>query len=172
MVESAGKVADHAKPLHQPPRAPVGRGGDRDDLGEAEAREPVLDHRPRRLERDAAPPKPAREAPGNLNRRGEMRRPGDAVEPDHPGKFRLARHFDDPLAIAVLAPKVARPGHPFVAPGAVEGAEQQFRDLGIGRHRGEGVGILVAPLAQQEARGAQRQRHFLPAIPKNISWSR
>ena len=83
------------------------------------------------------------------------------------------------MAIIVLTPEGAGAGDPFVALGSIIGPEQEFHDLGIGRHGGKRVEIIVAPFPQQEARRAQRKAdlraarrqsgQYAAAIPADIA---
>jgi hypothetical protein len=80
MVEIARRVAVHANPLHHPPRAFIGRHGERDDLIETRLFEPEPQRGCPGLGRVAVAPRIVREPPADLDRRREVRLERGAVQ--------------------------------------------------------------------------------------------
>src|SRR5439155_20981089 len=106
-------------------------------------------------------------SPGGLDRRREGQVPADVIEPDRTDERCLAGYLDDELAEAVFCEMGPHPRDPdFVR------CRKIAHDFGVGGHRGKRRRVLVAPLAQNEVRRAQCDRHgyFFPPPGRPVIW--
>jgi hypothetical protein len=81
------------------------------------------------------------------------------MEPDHADERGLARQLDRELGEAIDLQMIARRREVRVNCRPVGKRRKKLQHPGVGRHRGERRGILVAPFAQQQAWGSERESH-------------
>ena len=149
--EVVGRITAHPEPFHHRHGAPVGHGGDRHDLGQAERLERELECRLGRLGREALAPGKPREPPSDLRDR-------QVLEPGDPGESQeraVVPSLDGPQTVAVRPPSVDDPVDERVARGSIERGREVLHDRRIGVHRGERRPVSVAERAQDEALGLQ-----------------
>lgn len=155
VLEVVGRVVAHPEPLHDPPRRFVAGRGEGDDLVQTELLEAVRNRGPARLGRVAAAPVLAGEPPPDLHGGREVfleARPG---EPDEADEARPVRDLDRPQPPALLLELPADVLRERVALGARQGRHEMAHRLVVGVQGREGLEILLAPLPQQEALGAE-----------------
>src|SRR6516162_7110001 len=176
-VKIFGRVVGHAKLFHNPPRRLVRRYCEGDDLAQTETAEAVIDSCARGFIGIAVASIGTRQPPCGLDRRRKRQREAYIAEAHNANKRRVARKLDDPLTKSALEPMRASRRDPRVHGRAVGKGHEILHDSVIGRHLRERLRIPLAPFAQYQARGAQRDTHgyfFLPRpaiCERNISCS-
>jgi hypothetical protein len=151
MVEVVSAVAAHPEPLHDPPRADVGRYGERHYLVEAEVDKARLERRPARLGRDSPAPERAIEAPADLDCGREMLLERRLGEPHEADERLLADYLDCPEPIAEPLEVGRDPIDERVGSITIEWRREMLHDERIGVQHGKRLAIGLAPPAQDKA---------------------
>ncbi len=145
------------------PRALVGRNGHRDDPAQPETSEAVLERGVRPLGGVAESPRFEREPPAHLDRRGERRVEGHALETDEAdetspkGEVRAGGvpgrgpgNLDGPQAEAVVVPVLADARGLRVALGAREHRREMLHDARVSVERRVRCEVFVAPAPEDQ----------------------
>ena len=114
----------------------------------------------------ALAPVRAGQAPADLGGRGEGRLETDLAQPGEADELAVVPALQGPEAEAVLGGVVTRALDQRGGLLAAQGAGEVAHHLGVGAERGEGIEVVVAPGAQQQAWGLQFDGHcrFLPRV--------